>query len=195
VLQGVEGCAEAKGDGELESPGLARDQAVAAEAVFAGVGARDVGRVAEGQVVHTDTFAGRGEESEPELQVQLDVGGEAGVAALGRVVFGGANAAHEVAGLGDEEATMVQAADERVQGRVGHGGRVVEHGLDGGGPGDDFVGGEGEEQPAGVDYPTKDSLHFGGGGLRQELRDGQDVIAFNRVGRVRRPAEKLEDER
>jgi hypothetical protein len=195
VLEGVEGGPEAEIDGEFEAPGLAGDEAVAADAMFAGVDTGDVRGVTEGQGVHVDAGPGGGEKGKPEFQIQLDVQREPSVPALGGAVLGGSDAAHEVAGLGDQEAAVVEAADERVQVLVGHFGRRIEHRLDRVGPGANFVWWEREEETACVDVPAQDCLHFRGGRFRQELRDRENIISFDRVGRIWGPTEELQDER
>jgi hypothetical protein len=59
------------------------------------------------------------------FRVQLDIQRELGVPTLGGAAIGGLNAAHEMACLGDQEATVVEAANEHVQVLVGHFGRVI----------------------------------------------------------------------
>jgi hypothetical protein len=71
---------------------------------------------------------------------------------------------------------------------------VVQHELDGRGPCQDFVGGEVEEQAAGVDDPTEDGFGLRWRSLGQELGDGEYVITFNGVVGIRWATKELEDE-
>jgi hypothetical protein len=90
LLKGVEGGPKVEVDEDLETQGLAGDEAV-----------------------RTDAGPGRGEKGYPEFQVQLDVRQEASVPMLGgNVLVGCSDTAHEVAGLWDQEAAVVEAVNE-----------------------------------------------------------------------------------
>jgi hypothetical protein len=102
---------------------LAGDKAVAANAMF---DTGDVRWVSEGKGIHDNAGPGGGEKGKPEFQVQLDIQREPSILALGGAILVGSDAAHEAACfLWDQEATVVEAADERVLVLVGHFGRVV----------------------------------------------------------------------
>jgi hypothetical protein len=110
-------------------------------------------------------------------------------------VLGGADASHELSGLRNEGAAMVEAANERVKVLIRHSRWCVEHGLDGCGPGPNFGRRERNEEPPCINVPPEDGLCFRGRGFGEELGDGEDVVAFDGVGRVGRPAEQVENER
>ena len=99
-------------------PGFASDETVAAQAMFTGICARDMGGMAEGEEVHVNALACSLEEGEPECEIGLDGRGEADVTAFGGLVLGGSDATQEVASLGNQEATAVEMSDEGVKGLI-----------------------------------------------------------------------------
>ncbi len=118
-----------------------------------------------GQEVEVNAAACGFEEVDPEAEVvELGVR-QCDDALFGGVVFGCAEAAKEMPSLRDEVAAVVEAADQGFEGFVGYLGGVVDHVLDGRYPSFHLVSGEAEEHSSGVNDPSQDGLHFGGGGF------------------------------
>jgi hypothetical protein len=115
VRERVEQSLKTESNGEFKALGLAGYEAVAAKAMFAGIGTGDVRWMMEGQCVHINAVPGRGEKAKVEFQVQLSIQKEPGVPTLGGPVLCGLDATHEWAGLQDQEAKVVEAANEHVQ--------------------------------------------------------------------------------
>jgi hypothetical protein len=87
-----------------------------------------------------------------------------------------AEPAHEVSCQGDNEAGVVQAADQCVQvivAAVFH----DHHEVDGGGPFRKLVHGETDEEPAGVKEPSERRFYFFQEALCDELLFGGELVA------------------
>jgi hypothetical protein len=106
-------------DGDFKTSGLAGHKTVATNVMLTSIDPRDMGWVTEGEVVDVDAGGSRCEEGKPKLQVQLDISGKGNVTVLGGAVLGCLNAAQKVVGLGDDEAAVVEAANEGVKVGVG----------------------------------------------------------------------------